>query len=96
MEWQEFAPGDAVPEVVSETGEDGTGGETEGDPSDTINVAKDTEINGAVLFQPLPYVTNVFQDGGLFDSNGVDSKYLFQQKAPHIFDESECAAACGT
>jgi len=96
MEWQEFAPGDAPPSVVHETGEDaGDSGDTEGDPSDSIAVQKDPEINGAVLFQPLPYTTAVWTDSGLFDSDGSSSKYQFLQKADSVFDESGCAETCG-
>jgi hypothetical protein len=99
MEWQEFAPGEAVPPVVSETGEDaGEGADTEGDPSDSIAVQKDPEINGAVLLQPLPYTTNVCNmpaECGLFDSDGMNSKYQFLKKADNLFDQSGCAEACG-
>lgn len=96
MEWQEFAPGDAPPPVVSETGEDGgEGGDTEGDPSDTIAVQKDPEINGAVLFQPLPYTTPVWTMDGLFNSDGMSSRYQFLQKSDTVFEESGCAEACG-
>jgi hypothetical protein len=96
MEWQEFAPGDAPPSVVHETGEDaGEAGDTEGDPSDSIAAQKHPEINGAIILSPLPYTTSVWTESGLFDSDGMNSRYEFLQKGDNIFEESGCSEVCG-
>jgi hypothetical protein len=98
MEWQEFAVGEQAPPVVSETGEDGLedeGADTEGDPSDTINVALDPEINGAILFEPLPGTTNVYEDKGVFNSDGTTSRHQMLKRSNTIFADTMCADMCG-
>lgn len=81
MQWQEFAPGDAPPDV--------------GAQSISIAVQQDPEINGAALFQPLPAMTSVWSMGGLFDSDGTTSRHQLLLRADNLFEESGCAEACG-
>ena len=72
MQWQEFIPGEMPPKVVEETGEgmlDDMGMDEEVDPSVTVGVQLDPEVNGAVLFSPLPERTpGVYDEKGLFNS----------------------------
>ena len=97
MQWRQFQPGD-VPPQVSFTGDDGgstpptsdsaTGGSGSGggetgavDPAaDTIiDLAEIPGVQGEYEFAPLPI--------GVFGSDGLVSRYRFQQRAPSIFDQ---------
>lgn len=99
MQWQEFAAGEAPPPVVEETGEGMLEDDcdTECDPSVSINVQKDNEVNGAVIFSPLPGRTDVWGESGLFNSGypSATPRYQFLKKSESLFEESGCAEVCG-
>lgn len=81
MRMIEFAPGEARPSVPSGSGDtDGSDGPTE------VAVGDYEAVSNSYAFQPLPT--------GLFNSNGVDSRFVFLNKFAAIFDESGCAEVC--
>jgi hypothetical protein len=71
MVWQEFAPGDPVPPV----GTPGADGETDGEPggAQEVLLAAPTGTSSTYEFASLP--------AGLFNSDGMVSKHIFQIKA---------------
>jgi hypothetical protein len=100
MKWREFDAGNAPPMVSFEEdggnqppagGDDaagtGTGGGDGGDDggpapgSDfTITVAEVADVSATYTFLPLPT--------GIFGSNGSNSRYIFQARAPSLFDRA--------
>ena len=95
--WQEFQAGDMPPDVSFDESSDeadgasatatGTDGATGGDPppgdATTINLAEVQQVADTYQYRPLPM--------GIFGSDGLASAYVFQQKAPQLWDMVECA-----
>lgn len=79
MVWQEFAPGDDVPPV----GAPGADGETEGEAGGAheLFLAAPTGTTATYEFSSLPL--------GLFDSDGTNSKHVFQIKADTLWTETD-------
>ena len=79
MVWQEFAPGDPVPPV----GAPGSDGETEGEGSGAqeIILAAPTGTSSTYEFSSLPM--------GLFNSDGMVSKHIFQIKADGLWIDTD-------
>jgi hypothetical protein len=93
MQWRQFQAGDTPPKVEfdaeggggpgpsDDTATGGGGGETSVDPAgDTIiMLAEIPGVQGEYEFAPLPI--------GVFGSDGLVSRFQFQQRAPSLFDQ---------
>ena len=88
MNWTEFAPGDEPP---MPGGGGGTGGE---DANTPITLSEFTEVNNSYQFQPMPDGGTLHEDG-LFESDGMTSRYIFLKRAETLFVESGCEEVCG-
>ncbi len=83
MLWREFNAGDIPPTVSLSAADDqgaGTTGGGGGDGDTLINVAEIPDVNSTYNFRPLP--------DGIFGSDGVASRFVFQKRAPSIFDRA--------
>ncbi len=86
MNWTEFVP-EGQPNPPTPTAMELEAGVLE--PGKPIHIEL-TEYEGyskTYRYEPLPY--------GLFDSNGLDSEYVFQQRAKTEFEPTGCNAVCG-
>lgn len=79
MSMQYFAPGEDPP-TLSDT----DGDESDNDPSDTVETATIDGRPNAFEFRALP--------GGLFDSDGENSRYVFERKANSVWNGSSVPA----
>ncbi|MCB9565798.1 MAG: hypothetical protein H6710_00995 [Myxococcales bacterium] len=80
MTWQEYAI-DGVPLYEPEEGQ--------ASPGDVITIflTASESISDTYIFRPLA--------PQLFQSDGLESRYQFQEKAATLFDKTGCAEACG-
>lgn len=82
MTWTEFVPeGQPAPPTPTEEGAAAPG------QGVRISLEAYPDISNTYRYEPLPF--------GLFESNGLTSEYVFQQRGPAEFDKTGCRDVCG-
>lgn len=87
MQWTEYAPGTEPPPVGDGGGTGGTEGTQEIALSEYI-------VSNSYTFASLPGPSMFSPADGIFDSDGINSKHVFNQRAANLFEPTGCAAAC--
>lgn len=86
MTWTEFVP-DGQPAPPTPTAADIEAGALEPGTGIRIALEEYQGYSNTYRYEPLPF--------GLFDSNGVSSEYVFQQRGKAEFEPTGCNAICG-